>query len=53
MIIPLTPEAELNSRPSGILQESPSGVTSQDGSFVTVLRGGTFVPFPGRHTASR
>jgi hypothetical protein len=44
MIIPLTPEAELNSRPTGSLQEGSTGVTRQEGSFDTVLRSGTSVP---------
>jgi hypothetical protein len=48
MIIPLTPEAEPNSRPRGSLQEGSTGVTRQEGSFDTVLRSGTSVPVPDK-----
>ncbi len=44
MIIPLTPEARPNSRPSGILKEGSEGVTRLEVSIVTVLGAGTSVP---------
>jgi hypothetical protein len=53
MIIPLTPEAEPNSRPSGILQKRSCEVTRQEGSFVAVLCSGTSVPVTDKPAASR
>jgi hypothetical protein len=45
MIIPLTLEAEPNSRPSAIVKKVCDGVSRQEVSIVTVLRSGTSVPF--------